>query len=371
MNGSEVGQLAVNHVLSYPRGTILFAPGDAASSVLVVLEGTVVASQGDRQENLGPGAILGDVAFLTESTHTYHAICATDVTVLNITRQNGGKVLASRPRIALSLLTELALKVKSDEMVFFQGREQRSEAPKDVGVLPEGHPVFAERVPAEYNEFLFSTEVDCPICATRFTGLRTRVSRLQLEEQRTDLRNIYRRFEPNFFYIWVCPNCLFAYPERQYGRLSQKAVAKAKQAWQENPPAEPFVFDVPRTIHQVITSYYLAMASFERVGASLEQWANLYLRLVWIYEDLGQEELARSAAEKAREYFAAAMSTTSRSPSGDQALYLILGELALRLGDTAEAFKNFRAATTMVGGDPRYKRVAADRIQDMREQRDD
>lgn len=362
--------MAVNHIQSYPRGTILFSPGDTATSVYVVLEGTVAASQGDRQENLGPGGILGDVAFFTESPHTYHAICATDVTVLNITMENGGKVLASRPRIALSLLAELARKVKSDEMVFFQGREQRTEAQRDEGVLPEGHPVFAERIPVEFNEFLFSTEADCPICQTRFTALRTRVSRLQLQEQRTDLRNIYRRFEPNYFYIWVCPNCRFAYPERQFNRLSQKAAAKGREAWQQNPPSDSFIFDLPRTIHQVITSYYLAMASFETVGASLEQWANLWLRLVWIYEDLEQEELMLNAAEKAKGYFAEALSTTSRSPAGDQAIYLILGELALRLGDTTEAFNNFRAATTMMGGDPRYKRMAADRIQDMREKRE-
>ncbi len=362
--------MAVNQVQSYPRGTILFAPGDVASAVHVVLEGTIVASRGDKQVTLGPGGIIGDIAFFTEGTHRYHAICSTDVTTLTLTKDNGSQVLASQPRIAFSLLYELAHKVNLDEMVFIQGIEKKSESPVDRGALPPGHPIFHERVSTEYGEFLFSTDVECPICQTRFTGARTRTSRLQLEEQRTDLRMIYRNFEPNFFYIWVCPKCLFAYPERQYNRLSHTAIIKGKKAWQENPPAGSFAFDVPRTIHQVITSYYLAMASFERVGASLEQWANLWLRLVWIYEDLGQGELALQATEKAQHYFSEAMATTSRSSSGDQALYLILGELALRLGQNGDAFKNFRAATTMIGGDPRYKRMASDRIQDLRDQRE-
>lgn len=363
--------MAVNHIQSYPKGSILFAPGDVAKTVHVVLEGTIVAAQGDRQVVLGPGSILGDVAFFRDGTHSYRAICASDVTALNITKENCLQIIANQPRIALSLLSELAYKVKDDEMVFLQGREEKSEGKVDSALLPPDHPVFPERVSAEYGEFLFSADVECPICQTDFSGTRIRTSRLQLQEQRTDLRSVYRKFEPNYFYIWVCPNCLFAYPERQYHSLSHSAIAKGKKAWQENPSDTSFVFDVPRTVHQVITSYYLAMNSFERVGASLEQWANLWLRLVWIYEDLEQGELALQASVKAQHYFSEALSTKSRSSAGDQQLYLILGELDLRLGQNNDAFRNFRAAATIAGGDPRYKRMASDRIADLRGQRKD
>ncbi len=355
-----------NQVQSYPKGTTLFAPGDVAKAVQVVLEGTVVASHGDSQVILGPGAILGDVAFFREGAHRYRVICATDVTVLNITKDNGPQIIASQPRLALSLLAELAHKAKDDELVFYQGREEKTESKVHSAQLPPGHPIFQEQVSVEYGEFLFSVDVQCPICQTNFAGTRVRTSRLQLQEQRADLRSIYRKFEPNYFYIWVCPKCLYAYPERHYESLSQTEITKGRKAWQDNPPGAPFAFDVPRTIHQVITSYYLAMNSFERVGASIEQWANLWLRLVWIYEDLDQPELALEASVKAQQYFSESLSTKSRSSAGDQQLYLILGELALRLGQAGDAFKNFWAATTIAGGDPRYKRMASDRILDLR-----
>ena len=364
--------MSVNQVQSYPKGTVLFGPGDVASTVFLILEGIIVASKDDGQVALGAGGILGDVAFFTENTHTYTAICATDVTALTITRANSTQVLASQPRIALSLLHELALKAQTDELIFFQGIEpKRAESPPVSGSLPQGHPVFQGRVSAEHNKYLFRTDVECPICQTQFTGARVRTSRLQLQEQKPDLRTVYREFEPNFYYIWVCPKCLFAYPERQYNRLSQAAISRMQTAWQEDPPRASFEFEVPRTYHQVITSYYLAMVTFETVGATQDQWANLWLRLVWIYEDLGQDDLAMKAAGKAREYFAKALSTISRSAAGDQQLYLILGELDLRLGKTGDAFPNFHAAATITGGDPRYKRMASDRIQDVRGQRED
>ncbi len=362
--------MAVNLVQSYPKGAVLFSLGDKASIVHVVLEGTIIASKDGQQVALGAGGILGDVAFFSEGTYTYHAICATDVTTLAITKANGSQVMSSQPRIALSLLTELALKAKGDELVFFQGVEQKTESAKDLGALPPGHPILHDRVSVEHREFLFSTDVECPICETHFTGTRIRTSRLQLEDQKGDLRTIYRNFEPNFYYIWVCPNCQFAYPERQYTKLSRTAITRGRNAWKENPASESFEFEVPRTIQQVITSYYLSMATFEKVGATPDQWANLWLRLVWIYEDLGLDELALKAAAKAKAYFSESMSTTARSSAGDQQLYLLLAELDLRLENKGDAFKNLHAAATMIGGDPRYKRMAADRILDLRERRE-
>lgn len=363
--------MAVNHVKAHPKGTVLFSSGDVATAVYFILDGTIIASSGDQQVVLSAGGILGDVAFFKESKHTYTAICASDVKVLMINKSNGSQVVAGQPLIALSLLRELALQIpNTEQLLFFQGLEDTEASAKSEssqsGILPEGHPVFEGRVPADYGELLFDTDVDCPICQTRFTGVRTRTSRLQLEEQKPDFRNIYRNFEPNFFYIWVCPKCLFAYPERQYKKVPKLAIRRGKAAWEANPLTESFEFSAPRTIQEVITSYYLTMKTFETIGASPDLWGNIWLRLVWIYEDLEATELALKAAQKARDYFNEAMSTTTRSAAGDQQLYLILGELELRLGNDSEAFRNFHAAATIQGGDPRHKRVATDKIQDLR-----
>ncbi|HHY14738.1 MAG TPA: DUF2225 domain-containing protein, partial [Firmicutes bacterium] len=323
--------MATNFVQAYDKGAVLFVPGDAATSVYFILAGTIIATQGDKQSLLGVGGFLGDAAFFREIPHSYAAVCATDVKVLEMNKKNMTRVLANQPGIACSLLQELALKVTNPELMqFFQGvKEEEVEKTDFLGdLLPQGHPEFNLRVPAEYNEYLFSTEVTCPMCSTSFTGLRMRTTRLQVERHDPDFRAVYRNFEPNFYYIWVCPQCLFAYPERQYKKIRRTAIQRGRQYLEESPAAFSFAFDGQRTVQQVITSYYLAMRTFEVVGASPEQWANLWLRLVWIYEDLKEEQLALEAAEKARNYFAEAMSTTARSAAGDQQLYILLGEFS-------------------------------------------
>lgn len=364
--------MAANPLQAFDRGKVLFAPGEQASAVYLILDGTVIASQDEKGVSLGPGAILGDVAFFQEQEHFYAAVCATDVKAMEMTKANIKDVFEKQPLIACSLLRELAMAVpKAGEMYFEQGVERldRELAPSGDDLLPEGHPVFTDRVPASHNELLFATDVTCPICQTQFSAMRTRISRLQAAEHRPDFRAVYRNFEPNFYYVWVCPNCLFAYPERQYGRIPQSAIRRGQAYLEENPPRSSFVFDGQRTLDQVITSYYLALQTFEIVRATPEQWANLWLRLMWIYEDLGEKALMIKAAEEASKHFAESMSTTSRSAAGDQQLYIIMGELDLRLGKGGEAFRNFHGAATMTGGDPRYKRMASDRIQDLRDRR--
>lgn len=360
--------MAVNHIQSYPRGTVLFSAGDKAAALHFILEGRVLVTKGEEQMLLGAGGILGDAAFFQEGSHNYTALCVGDVKALTITKENADKLVAKQPLIALSIMRELALKAQTDELLFFQGKveEDRSQAPSASGVLPEGHPAFLGAVPAEYGELLFPVEADCPICQGRFTGMRVRTSRLQLAEQKPDFRYVYRNFEPNYFYIWVCPHCLFAYPERQFKKVPISCIRRGQAAYQASPPTETFEFAVPRTVQQVITSYYLALKTADTVEAPLDLRANLWLRLLWIYEDLEAEELARTAAQKARHYFSQSMSQTARSPAGDQQLLLILAELDLRLGNAGEAFRNFHAAATLPGGDPRFKRMASDRILDLR-----
>ncbi len=365
-----MSSVAVNHIQSFTKGTVLFAEGTPADAVYFIAAGKALVIRGEQQISLGPGAFLGAVAFFQESRYTYTAVCSTELKALTITKENSREVVSRQPAVALALLRELAMQVpETGEPVFIQGRQETAaaaEASTTDALLPEGHPVFPGTVPVEYGDLVFPVEVECPACQTKFTGMRIRTSRLQLAEQRPDFRNVYRNFEPNYYYIWVCPKCLFAYPERQYNRVSDLAVRRWQSATAARPPQATFEFSVPRTIHEAIVSYFLAMKTYEVIGAAPDLWANLWLRMLWIYEDLEEEELARKAAEKARLYFAESLATTARSAGGDQRLYMILGELDLRLGNRGEAYRNFHAAATMTAGDPRLKKVASDRILDLR-----
>ena len=360
--------MTANNIRSFARGTALFSSGDPAVAAYFLLDGKVLVVRGEERLNLGPGAFLGAVAFFQEKAHTYTALCSSEVTAAVITKENSREIAAKQPAVVLSLLRELALQVpETEELTFFQGRlEEKVEAQAARQILPDGHPVFSGTVPVEYGDLLFAVEAECPACGTKFSAMRTRVSRLQLAEQKPDFRTVYRNFEPNYFYLWVCPKCWFAYPERLFGRVAERAVRKWQEAVEAEPPTGTFEFSVPRAIQEAITAYYLAMRTYEVIGAPPDLWANLWLRLVWIYEDLQAGDLALKAAERARDYFAKTMATTAHTAAGDQRLHLILGELDLRLGRQGEAFRNFHAAATMSGGDTRLKRAAADRIQDLR-----
>ena len=207
-----MSEVAVNHIQSCSKGTVLFSLGDSLQRHTSFWGKALAIKAGSRWPWVQ--AALGAAAFFKGCPYL-HAVCSTELKVLVVTKETSRAIVAGQPAIALALMRELALQIpQTEELVFFQGRlEEKAEGVSAQQILPEGHPVFAGSVPVEYGELVFPVEVECRACQTKFTAMRPRTSRLQLQEQRPDFRNVYRNFEPNFFYIWVCPKCLFAYPK--------------------------------------------------------------------------------------------------------------------------------------------------------------
>ena len=361
------------HVAEFPKDTVLFSKGEQALAMYFVLSGKIEIRTDTQQMFVSTGAVIGDLAFLNEWPHTYGARCETDVRALQLDGKTILDVFERQPRIGYYVMKEVAAKAAGmiNETKAALKEEGASETEVTIPVslnhlLPEDHPVFTDRAPETHDNFLFTKDVDCPVCKTSFQGTRIRVSRLMVQEHKPDFRTIYSDFDPLWYYVWVCPNCLFAYPARQYSKISRNMVHRAKRELERNPIADSFKFDERRTLHQVFLSYYLALRTYKITEATPQQWGNIWLRLVWLYEDNECTELIKYAAEQALKYFDEAMSTTWRSEAGDQKLYVIMGELCLRLDRNEEAFRYFRNAATIQHGDERYRRTAVDRIQDLR-----
>ena len=142
----------MQHILSFPKGTILFSAGEPAAAAYVILEGNALATQGPHPVALGPGGFLGAVAFFQEREHSYTALCDTELKALILTKENLREVAARQPGISLALLRELALQVPQTEgLGFIQGRqEERGEQLVPADFLPEFHPFFECSVPVEY-----------------------------------------------------------------------------------------------------------------------------------------------------------------------------------------------------------------------------
>jgi predicted RND superfamily exporter protein len=96
---------------SFPRGERLLRQGEEGDEVFVVIHGELVASVPARggvvQVKMGRGEVVGEVA-LFHGTRTADVECASDVTLLRLTRGNLDRLRRRYPRIAAQLLSNLS-----------------------------------------------------------------------------------------------------------------------------------------------------------------------------------------------------------------------------------------------------------------------
>lgn len=112
---------AVLRVLKARRGNagdVLFRQGEAGSSLMIVLEGTLVArvrgETGDEREvaRLGPGEVAGEMAFIDAEPRSATVVAGDGpVTVLDFTREALGTLGRDAPRVAAAILRNVLLDV--------------------------------------------------------------------------------------------------------------------------------------------------------------------------------------------------------------------------------------------------------------------
>ncbi|HET7130358.1 MAG TPA: cyclic nucleotide-binding domain-containing protein [Gaiellaceae bacterium] len=91
---------------TFPAGRVLIEPRAAGSGMFVIDEGIVVVQPRDVDPvELGPGAVVGELALLTEDgTRTARVQAKTDVHCLTLDRATLQQAFEDEPKLAIALL---------------------------------------------------------------------------------------------------------------------------------------------------------------------------------------------------------------------------------------------------------------------------
>ena len=109
---AEIERLAT--VIDYPAGRVIFAEGDPADALYIVLRGQVDMRCCDRRgqeqtlATLEAGAMLGEVALFTDEPRAGTAVTVDDTTVLRLTRETFGALLKRDSGVGHQILYNLA-----------------------------------------------------------------------------------------------------------------------------------------------------------------------------------------------------------------------------------------------------------------------
>jgi CRP-like cAMP-binding protein len=92
-----------------PAGHVLVQPGFVGAGMFLIEEGTAVLSIHDRNVEIGPGEIVGELALLDDrKVHTARVRTKTAVSGYCISRDAFDKLLHDEPKIAIPMLKVLA-----------------------------------------------------------------------------------------------------------------------------------------------------------------------------------------------------------------------------------------------------------------------
>jgi len=186
------------------------------------------------------------------------------------------------------------------------------------------------------DKIFYQQDKECPVCKKRFTITKVRNSHCPVKKRDEDFCLHYETINPNIYTVWICPFCGYAAPESIFFELSPEEsetiflALKGKEIKLD--------FSGERTIEVAIASYKLAIYCCQLRGYKNSLLAGLYLKIAWLYRELGDKR-EKDYLSRALDYYKLAYDEEP-FPIGnltELAFRYLIGELYRRIGEFREA----------------------------------
>ena len=238
-------------------------------------------------------------------------------------------------------------------------------------LFPEGHKQYPGITKPEYERLIYPKEYVCPFCKKTFKDYKVFSSKLyEAAPMRSDLRRFYVDFQHSWYDIITCVHCYFSAVQSYY--VESKPVFKQKIE-HELAAARASVFldfDAPRDVDFVFTSHYLALLCADGyLSSAIPARAKIWGNLSWLYEDVGDVEMEKFAAEKAAAAYEEVYSGTRLTPVQEQTTCLAIAGMQRRAGIDRDIRKLLFKVITTKMGEKAYVKLAEEMMDDIKAQK--
>jgi len=397
---------------NFSDGQVIILEGDKqGNEMYVILEGNVNIYKNFQSPNeklivsLGAGNFFGEMTLFLNRPRSATAIAKGDVQLLAVERSAAYQIFETHPEVSFALMKTLCeriykatkilgvvhtpseLIIGTASELLFDPEKIKSEPPTPApapvlisdtppapilisdtppegfkgfetmnpslpaGLFPEGHKIYDIPTKPHPTEGIYRKNFKCPVCEKTFAGYSIRTTRLKLERRDKDFRSHYAAIDTTYYEIITCTECYYSMFENAYAK---PIIARFK----ENIPQISMYKNLlniniteDRGINSVFAGYYLALKGAPLFYKDFEMFvAKIWLRLMWLYQDVGDKSMEEVAAKKAHESYLAAFENTDASPDVLQQLCVLVGELSLIVKDVPGAKVFFAKARNFRGG---------------------
>ncbi len=219
--------------------------------------------------------------------------------------------------------------------------------------------IMEVRIVAEFWE----KEFTCPFCGNEFTQVRVFTSAIVVEKRDEDLKPYYKGVNYLYYQTVTCPKCYFTVFERDFGKINipdekrdavKRVLENAKKNFGTLNLGKDRKPEDAVALLSIATAIYVVLNN--RRGA-----AEAFLKLAWIFREIGDKKKELIALGKALKYFEEHYREDIVSDEEEPMILFYLGELNRRLGNKNEAVKWF---STLLN---KYKGVSSPFVKAARE----
>ncbi|MDA8234614.1 MAG: DUF2225 domain-containing protein [Clostridia bacterium] len=192
----------------------------------------------------------------------------------------------------------------------------------------------------------FVQEKTCPICQTKFKVTRIRSSAYSVLKRDTDFNVTYNGINPTLYTVWVCYQCNFAAPDRNFEEILRPAELDRLTKGLPLLKSEEPDFGGERTPQVGLRAYELAIRTAQIRSAGAGFQASLFLKAAWMCRELGNDVLEREYLDQARQLYEKSYNneTGGAGKLSEAGLLYLIGELNRRIGNYNEAIHWFSRA---------------------------
>ena len=392
-------------------GQIIVREGSAmGNEMYIILMGEVVIykNYGEADEVqlsvLSKGEFFGEMTLFLNRERSATVVSRGTVILIEINRINAYEFFEKQPEATYSLIKALCVRLdtaNNQNVTKLTGRiktespapaaktvaaaktQQPAPAPEvqmpqkksareiniSMDLFPDGHKNYTLEIELPLSNVLVERSYVCPVCDNKFRASSMRTTNLRVEKMDNDFRMHYNTAGDTIHYdIITCPDCYYSTFGTSFNTAVIPALVKNISVMRSFKENVRFPADFSRDINSIFAGFYLALKSASLFYLRAESTiAKVWLRLVWLYRDCGDEKMEGYAISEAHKAYLRVFEMADLGPEALQQLNITLGELSFKLNDLTAAKKYFFAAKTSKSGKPVMAQQADDRLTEIRE----
>lgn len=408
----------ISRVKKCTKGTVITGDG-LVNIMFLILKGEVGVytnyrfSDAEMVQALGAGDFFADSGLLQDKKAAYTTVALSEAIILPVDKRTFHVFLQDEPALAFELIKDLYLRLQepgSAPSHPAENQEQQEQTPKEIkpevkknsdkkqaqkpgnkptasnvsatvpsglagegaekngmSLFLDGHGTYELQLNNDDTTRLMNKNHTCPICRGSFSCLAVKPSKLILASTDKDMRNRYKGIEPLYYEVLTCPHCL-------YSALPDVFETPDKSKQDILRELEPLKNSVKIKLGQekdtdsVFTGFYLALFCAPISFSKYQLVAGkLFYKLSRVYQDAGDQNMEILTAKKALDNYLYTYEKIGISPSQEQQICILIGELYLKQGSFKNAISFFSKAKSSGNTNPALKNHVENRIYDIRE----